>query len=153
MSKLGLKNGVVLALGAGLAATAADAGIAHFAGGAMRHPAQLVPVLFGGSALLLALAVFRTSEPWLRRLVRAVAGTAVAVGLLGTAYHGAALIRILTAGGGFDGSLLGTALVVAPPVMAPGAFAVIGAALWALASPKVHVTLRDRRRTAASAAA
>lgn len=153
MTKLGLKNGVVLALAAGLTGAAADAGIAHFAGGALKHPGQLLPVIFGATGLLLVLAVFRASAGWFRRLVRTVGAGSIAIGLIGTAYHGAALARLLTGGGHFDAGLLGTALTVAPPVMAPGAFVVIGIALWALSSPRVRLTLRDAGPKTADAAA
>lgn len=143
MKTFGLKNTTVALLGVGLVTMAVDAGIAHFAAGTMKHAGQIIPVAFGLVAVTLVCVLFK--ERWLTRLARWVGGTAMAVGALGTAYHVAALLRVLTASGSMDSSLLGMALTIAPPLLAPGAFIGLGAALWVLASPRVGITLAGRR--------
>jgi hypothetical protein len=151
IERLGLERVAVLALAMGLATMAVDAGIAHFAGRGMKHPGQLAPVIFGAAAVPLAMVAIRGSKEWFRRVVRAVAALGAGVGLVGTAFHAAALMRMVTASGTFDADIVGIALAVAPPLLAPGAFAAIGFALWGLASPRLVMSLRRPEMAAAAA--
>jgi hypothetical protein len=148
-----LKRAVIAGLAFGLVTMALDAGVAHFAGRPLKHPAQLVPVLFGAVAIGLLVSLFEKNEARLLKIARVVAGGAIAVGLLGSAYHAMAFMRMLTAGGAVDTNMIGVALSIAPPLLAPGAFAGLGAALLALSSPRVGITLAAQRHEPVLAAA
>ena len=141
----GLKRAAIAGLAFGLVTMAFDAGIAHFAGRPLKHPGQLIPIVFGAVVFGLLAALRSANEERLRKVGRAVAVAAIAVGAIGTGYHALALMRMLATGSGFDSSMLGVAISIAPPLLAPGAFAGLGAALWALASPRVGITLAAQR--------
>ena len=149
----GLKRATMTGLAFGLVTMSLDAGIAHFAGRPLKHPAQIIPVAFGAVVMGLLAALLHPDEKRLVKIARTVAVAAVAVGLLGSVYHAVAFVRMLTAGGAFDTSLIGVALSIAPPLLAPGAFAGLGAALWMLASPRVGLTLAAQRHDRALAIA
>src|SRR5712691_7573810 len=91
------KRALALALGPGAAAIGGDAAIAHFAGREMAHPAQLLPVIVGPLAALalVAVAALRLPEKWFRRGARAVGAVLIALGTVGTGFHGRALARLL----------------------------------------------------------
>lgn len=136
---LNTKRLVALGIGPGALALGLDAGIAHFAGREMRHPAQLTPVVFGIAACLaLGAAAFpRLTAAHFRTLARWVGGAAAVVGLVGTGFHLHALWFILD--GDLTMSGLAAALAVAPPLFAPAGFAGIGALVWALGNPKLEI--------------
>lgn len=150
MRGLTARRGIALAIGPGLLTVALDAAIAHFADKSMRHPAQLVPVLFGPVAMvaLLGAAIPRVSFRTFRRAVRAVGALGVGVGLTGTGFHLLALWKLLE-GAPVTREALLAALAVAPPVFAPGAFAGVGVIVWLLGSPRLtlgfDVTPRQSR--------
>src|SRR5437868_4475970 len=120
---LDAKRAIALALGPAAAAVGGDAAIAHFAGREMAHPAQLLPVTVAPLAcvVLMAVAAPRLPGQWFRRGARAVGAVLAALGTVGTGFHARALARLLQ-GSPFTWENLKTALAVAPPIMAPGAF-------------------------------
>ena len=153
MRNFGIKRAAIGGLAFGLVTMALDAGVAHFAGRPLKHPAQLIPVVFGAIAIGLVVALFEKKEARLYKIGRVVAAAAIGVGLLGSGYHAIALVRMLTASGALDTNMIGVALGIAPPLLAPGAFAGLGAALWALSSPRVGITLAAQRHESALATA
>jgi hypothetical protein len=78
--------------------------------------------------------------PTLRVLLRRLGTAAVMIGGLGTYFHLLPILRDL-----FDGPLdldaLHSAMSVAPPLLAPGGFAVLGAYLWLLGDVRVLRTV------------
>jgi hypothetical protein len=134
------KRAAAMAIGPGLAAIGADAGIAHFAGREMVHAGQLIPVLFApiGCAAMIAFAFPRVRGAWFRWAVRAVGAAAAAVGLAGTAFHLRAFLRLMD-GGRWSADLIAAALAVAPPIFAPAAFAGLGAVIYLLGSPRLAI--------------
>jgi hypothetical protein len=140
---LNTKRLVALGIGPGVLALGLDAGIAHFAGREMRHPAQLTPVVFGIAACVAlgAAGLPRLTAAHFRALARWVGGAAALVGLVGTGFHLHALWFIL-AGEPITFSGLTAALAVAPPLFAPAGFAGIGALVWALGNPKLEISFR-----------
>jgi hypothetical protein len=149
----GLKRAAIAGLAGGLVTMALDAGVAHFAGRPMKHPAQLIPIIFGAVVVALFGALSKWDGERLSKVARIVGASAAAVGAIGSAYHALALLRMVTANGGFDANLLGVAISIAPPLLAPGAFVGLGAALWMLASPRVGITLAAERHEPRLAAA
>ncbi len=152
ITKFGLKRAAALTVAFGLLTMAFDAGLSHFAGRPLKHPAQLIPVAFGALVIGLAGPLLAGDERRLFHAARVLAGTAVVMGVVGSAFHVIALCRLLTTGGAVDLSLVGVALSIAPPLFAPGAFVGLGAALWALASPRVGLTLARQPREILAAA-
>jgi hypothetical protein len=136
------KRALALALGPGAAAIGGDAAIAHFAGRDMAHPAQLLPVIVGPLACvaLLAVAGPRLPEKWFRRGARAVGALLTALGTVGTSFHARALARLLE-GEPLTWAGLKTALAVAPPIMAPGAFILLGVLIFALGNERLRIEL------------
>ena len=145
IKNFGLKRAAIAGLAFGLVTMAFDAGVAHFAGRPMKHPGQLIPVAFGAVVIGLMGALLKPNMEHLTKIARAVAVAAMAVGGLGSAYHALALLRMVTTADGFDANMLAVAVSIAPPLLAPGAFLGLGAALWALASPRVGITLAAER--------
>lgn len=145
IGNFGLKRAAIVGLAFGLVTMAFDASIAHFAGRALKHPAQLIPIVFGAVVVGMIGALLKPNEERLTKIARVVAVAAIAVGTIGTGYHVLALLRMLNTGSGLDSSVLGVAISIAPPLLAPGAFAGLGAALWAIASPRVGITLAAQR--------
>ena len=145
IKNFGLKRAAIAGLAFGLVTMAFDAGVAHFAGRPLKHPAQLIPVAFGVVVVGLIGALLKPNLERLSKIARVVAVAAIAVGGLGSAYHALALLRMVTTTDGFDGNMLAVAISIAPPLLAPGAFIGLGAALWALASPRVGITLAAER--------
>jgi hypothetical protein len=140
----GIKRAAIAGLAIGLVTMAFDAGIAHFAGRPMKHPGQLIPVVFG-VVVVGVLGALLKDEERVRKIGRVISVAAIAVGGVGSAYHALALLRMVTTGNGFDADMLAVAISIAPPLLAPGAFIGIGAALWALSSPRVGITLAAER--------
>jgi hypothetical protein len=135
------KRIVLFALGPAVLTLAGDAAIAHFAGREMAHPAQLAPVLVGPAAALVVMAGARARlQRTLARLTRIAGGVLAALGAVGTGFHLRALLRLL-AGQKLAWDTLQTALAAAPPLFAPGAFLGLGAALWLLANPALHIAV------------
>lgn len=126
------KRVALLALGPGVAAVAADAAIAHFAGREMAHPAQLLPVTVGPLAAVVLLAAVNP------KVVRAAGAVLAALGSVGTFFHARAFLRLL-AGQRLDWGVVQNALAAAPPVAAPGAFIGLGVVVWLLASPALRI--------------
>ena len=139
---LDAKRTLALVLGPGAAAIGGDAAIAHFAGREMAHPAQLLPVVVAPLACLalMAVAAPRLPDLWFRRGARAVGTVLTILGTVGTGFHGRALARLLE-GSPFTWENLKTALAVAPPILAPGAFVMLGMMVFALGSPRVRIEL------------
>ena len=131
---------VVAALVApGLLALAFDSGVAHYVGKDGSHPGQGVPVAFGvAAAMAVLIAVFVMKRPTFGWTLRAVGAISVVVGAAGSFFHGMALWESL-AEGGFTAAALEDALFAAPPLLAPAAFAGIGALLWVLVSPSLRL--------------
>jgi len=129
------KNTLMLAAAGGLVAMGLDAGINHFALRELKHLAQLAPVIFGplagGVVALLVLAGAARSAA----VARGVGVLSMALGAIGTAFHLRPFVMLL------EDSTLETALRIAPPLMAPGAFVALGALLVFAASPAVVVRL------------
>lgn len=143
LEAIGLRRLLAVGLGVGVLVMGMDAGIAHFAGRGMRHLGQLVPVVFGPlafTAMLFALGTKGRRERF-DHLARIVGGLTAGVGALGTAYHVVAFAAYF-AGKAVTLDLVGVALMLAPPLLAPGAFIGLGAVLYGLASHKVTVTMR-----------
>jgi hypothetical protein len=140
---LDAKRALALVLGPSAAAIGGDAAIAHFAGRDMAHPAQLLPVLVAPLACLALMAVAAPRLPgqWFRRGARAVGAVLAALGMVGTGFHGRALARLLE-GSPRTWENLKTALAVAPPLFAPGAFIMLGALVFVLGSPRVRIELQ-----------
>ncbi|MEQ9501440.1 MAG: hypothetical protein RIT81_31510 [Deltaproteobacteria bacterium] len=140
---VGLRRWLAVGLGVGVLVMGIDAGIAHFAGRGMKHLGQLVPVVFGPLAFFAMLFALKTRAHRERfdTLARVVGALTAGVGLLGTAYHGIAFARYF-AEGPVTNDLVQMALMLAPPLFAPGAFIGLGAVLFGLASHKVTVTMR-----------
>lgn len=144
---------VALLIAPGLLALAFDSGVAHYVGKDGSHPGQGVPVAFGiAAAAAIAIAVFALKRPTFGWTLRAVGALSVLVGGAGTVFHGLALWEDL-AGGGFTASALEDALFAAPPLLAPAAFAGIGALLWVLVSPHLRLGVVLGRREARARAA
>ena len=152
---LNAKRGAALVVAPGLLAVGADAAISHFAGKEMHHPAQLVPVVFAplACAALTAFAAPRLTALRFRRAVRWIGALGGAVGMAGTTFHLLAL-RKLMEGQPPTLAALTAALAVAPPLFAPGAFAMIGGIVWLLGNPKLelHFTVPALRGMAVRAA-
>jgi hypothetical protein len=144
----GIKRAAMAGLAFGLVTMAFDAGIAHFAGRPLKHPGQLVPVVFGAVLVGLIGALSKVNVERLSKIARAVALASIAVGVLGSAYHALAVLRMVTTTGGVDLDMVAVAISIGPPLLAPGAFAGLGAALWALASPRVGITIAAERHGA-----
>jgi hypothetical protein len=138
------KRATALVAAPGLIALAADAGLAHFAGRDMAHPGQLVPVILGPvlGVALGAAALHPGPNGTFAKALRWVGGVAVLLGGLGTAFHLRALMRLLE-GDAFTLDGLMNAIAVAPPAMAPAAFAGLGALLLALASKRVEIRVAN----------
>ena len=128
------KRAVLLALGPGVAAVAADAAIAHFAGREMHNPAQLLPVTVGP---LMALVLVAAGNP---KVVRAAGAVLSALGAIGTGFHLRALMRLLS-GQRLTWDMVQNALAAAPPVAAPGAFIGLGVVVMLLANPALRIEL------------
>ncbi len=144
IEKLGAKRFAALLLGPGIFAVGIDSAIAHFAGKGVSHPAQLVPLAYGAAALVLVVAVALPKLPasWFRRGLRVAALASAAVGAAGTFFHLRPMLEDLADEGVSLLSLEG-ALAVAPPLFAPGAFVILGALLWVIASPRVELRVVD----------
>jgi hypothetical protein len=139
-TNLNPKRLILLALAPGALVLGGDAAIAHFAGREMAHPAQLLPVTLGPlAALILMLGAWR--EEWLRRAVQVGGALLLALGGAGTAFHARALMRLLQ-GAPLTWENVTTALAVAPPIFAPGAFALVGALVLAAGNPRVRIELQ-----------
>lgn len=143
LTTIGLRRLVAAGIGVGILVLAGDAGIAHFAGRGMKHLGQLVPVVFGPVAFALLLFTLTTKARRDRfdRLARITGAATAAVGLLGTAFHVVAFLRFFE-GKAASMDLVQIALMLAPPLVAPGAFVGLGALLFGLASHRVTLTLR-----------
>lgn len=137
------KRLAALVLAPGFAALGLDAAIAHLAGRDLAHPAQLLPIVCGplGALALAAVAATRRGPRALERGLRWVGLAMTALGAIGTGFHARALLRLL-AGDALSWDGLMTALAVAPPLMAPGAFAGLGLAVFVLATPRLELRLR-----------
>ena len=133
------KQVALLALGPGVLTIAGDVAIAHFAGREMVNPAQLLPVTV---APLAAVALMAAVHPRLKaaagRIVRGAGLLLCALGVVGTGFHLRALLRLL-AGDRLTWQGLQTALAVAPPLFAPGAFIGLGALVWLLGRPEFQI--------------
>ncbi len=140
---IGLRRLLAVGLGVGILVMGLDAGIAHFAGRGMKHLGQLVPVVFGPLAFAATLFALKTKRHRARfdHLARIVGGLTAGVGALGTTYHVVAFAAYF-AGKAVTVDLVQMALMLAPPLLAPGAFVGLGAVLYGLASHKVTVTMR-----------
>lgn len=140
IGKLETKQLAALAIAPGIAAVALDVAIAHFAGREMAHPAQLLPVTIGPLAALLlgVVATARLPARTFRRGARALGGLVAALGMTGTAFHAHALLRLLQ-GTPLTWEGLTTALAVAPPLFAPGAFIGLGALVFLLGDPRLEL--------------
>jgi hypothetical protein len=136
------RKAVALAIGPGLLFLALDAGIAHFVGHEASSPAlQRVPVYYGmAAALLLVIAAFPRSRMFFAVVARTAGVVGVAVGLAGTWFHIAALLKDMD--GTYDWATLQGSLSTTPPVFAPLAFSGIGALIFVLASPKLLLRYR-----------
>ena len=126
------KRIVVLALAPGVAAIAADAAIAHFAGREMANPAQLLPVTVGPLVAVVLMAVVNP------KVVRAAGAVLTLLGTVGTGFHVRAFLRLL-AGQRVTWDAVQSALAVAPPVAAPGAFIGLGVVVYLLGSPALRI--------------
>ena len=131
------------ALGAGLAIVGlgGDVALSHFVGREMVRHAQLIPVVFaalaGGLLIVRAGAGSRDTFRW---LLRGVGAAAAVVGTLGTMFHLRPFLMLLE-DPGWTWDAIALAIRLAPPLMAPGAFAGIGLLLIGLASPRVSLRL------------
>lgn len=139
---LDTKRALALMVGPGALALGLDAAISHFAGREMKNPAQLLPLAYGALACvaLVAAAMPKVAVQHFRRALRWVGAAGIVVGLVGTGFHLNALWIILR-DEPVTMSAIWYALAVAPPVFAPAGFAAIGALVWALANPKVVISL------------
>lgn len=143
IDRLGVRKVAVVLLGVGLGTMGLDAGIEHFAGREeIKHLAQLIPVVFGGLSMfaLTSLAFAKVTKETLRKIARTVGALAMAVGATGVAFHARPLIMMVSA----DPSTLGVAMLIAPPIFAPGAFVLLGALLWVVTSEKLVIRIRPR---------
>lgn len=140
--ELGAARTVALGLAFALAVVGLEATVAHFAGRDLRSAAQLIPVGFAPLAVvgLMWVVLGRRSQRTLRFSVRAVALVAMSVGLIGSALHAAAWMRLLE-GQELTFESVELALAVAPPLGAPGAFFGIGVMLWLIVSPRISVRI------------
>src|SRR4051812_14106993 len=140
IATLTTKRALALALGPGALALGGDAAIAHFAGREMAHPAQLLPVIVGplAAVALTAVAALRLPEHWFRRGAKIVGGVLTALGTVGTTFHARALARLLE-GEPLTWNGLKTALAVAPPILAPGAFILLGALVLGLGAERLRI--------------
>ena len=148
VAKIDARRAGAIALALGTAGIGLDAAIAHFAGRDMRHPAQLVPVIAAG--LMLAVVPFamkKVREGLLRTVLRVAGGFAAIVGVLGTAFHVRAFMLLL-ADQPLTWNTIEPALACAPPLAAPGAFIAIGGLLLLLASPRLELAIKPRRKLA-----
>ena len=145
------------ALAPGLVSLAFEAYVGHYAGTTKSGASewQPVPIWFGigGFVILMALCVMKPAV--FRVGVRVVGLASLAVGVAGLGFHVWSFVADIMSKGlfGMQGEEfmdeLDTALGVAPPAFAPGAFALMGLMLYALGSRNVLVRLRlprgDRR--------
>src|SRR5438874_11099704 len=149
IKKLETKRILAMAIGPGLAGLGLDAAISHFAGrSGMVVPPQYVPVLFAPLAcvLTMAFAMPKVKAKVFSVAMRSIGAAGIVVGLLGTGFHVRALMRLLE-GLPLTWANLEPALAVAPPLFAPGAFAAIGAIVWALGSRKVVIRFAPEEGT------
>lgn len=149
---MNVKRIVMLGAAMGLLGMGMDAGISHFALRTMKHAGQLVPVVFGllAGLTLLVTALLEVTDARLRRVARIVGLAAVAVGTIGTAFHMKPFFMLLEEPG-WTLDAVEMALRIAPPLMAPGAFAVIGLVLTVIASPKLRLRWSGETRTPSGA--
>lgn len=136
------KRALALALGPGALALGGDAAIAHFAGREMAHPAQLLPVIVGplAAVALTTVAAMRLPERKFRLGAKIVGGVLTLLGATGTTFHARALLRLLE-GDALTWTNLKTALAVAPPILAPGAFILLGALIFGLGAERLRIEL------------
>jgi uncharacterized membrane protein YedE/YeeE len=87
---------------------------------------------------LTAVAALRLPEPWFRRGAKIVGGVLTALGTVGTTFHARALARLLE-GEPLTWNGLKTALAVAPPILAPGAFILLGALVFGLGAERLRI--------------
>ncbi len=127
---------VALLLAPGIAVLALDAFIEHYAGRSGEDPLQAVPVGYGAAAFfvltLCCLVRPRAAFVWGARVVGAAG---VVVGVWGAALHAKLFFEDL--GGKWTMNTVEGALDIAPPLIAPLAFALVGGALIALTWSKL----------------
>ena len=140
---------VALLLAPGLGTLALDAFVEHYAGRNGEDPLQAVPVIYGAAGFfLLALVSLlrpRAAFVWGARVV-GVSG--VVTGVWGAALHAKVFFADLD--GKWTMNTVEGALDVAPPLIAPLAFALVGAALVALTWSKLVLRIEIGKPDASS---
>lgn len=138
------RRAVALALAPGLATLGFDAFIEHYAGRSGENPLQAVPVWYGGVAFLLLSFVCvlrpRAAFTWGARIIGAAG---VVVGGWGAVLHAQLFLADLD--GKWTRNTIEGALDMAPPMLAPLAFALLGGALIALTSPRLSLRIKVGR--------
>lgn len=144
LPKIDARRAGAIALAFGLLGLGLDAAIAHFAGREMKNPAQLIPL--AAAVLMIAVVPFAWSgvaDKTLRIVLKVAGWIAVAVGVLGSAFHGRVFMMLME---GVEVSFenIEVALRIAPPLAAPGAFIGFGALLLLLANPRFELGFKAR---------
>jgi len=143
-----------LALAPGLVTLAFEAYVGHYAGSTKSGASvfQTVPVGFGLASFVILLMLCALKPNAFRIGVRVVGVVSMLVGVAGLGFHVYSFVADLAANdllaqhGDDFYDVLDTALGVAPPAFAPGAFALMGVMLFALGSRNVLVRVRLPKR-------
>lgn len=140
----GIKRALAFVLGSLFLGLALDVGIAHFVSGSGGHASQWIPVWFGGltGTLLLLVTSLVRSDLLMRGVLIIFGVLSVLVGVVGTVLHGAPLVSAVQEAGFTSENFVEALSLHAPPVLAPGAYALLGLAMLVLASPKLEVQIR-----------
>jgi hypothetical protein len=143
-SRVHTRKAVALALIPALVLLAADAWLEHFVAHDGHEPLQWIPVNFGlGASVLLALGALAPARQAFTKMARFVGGVGVLVGLSGVLFHVLPLLEQMK--GVYDWPTFAGAMQQSPPLLAPLAFAGVGAICYLLASPRLSLRIRRGR--------
>ncbi|MBK8011033.1 MAG: hypothetical protein IPK13_06755 [Deltaproteobacteria bacterium] len=138
----GTKRALAFVLGSLYPGLGLDVAIAHFVSGSGGHASQWVPVGFAGAAgILLIAASLVGSERLMSGILIIFGSLSIVVGVVGTILHGAPLMSAVSEAGFTWENFVEALSLHAPPVLAPGAYALLGLAMLGLSSKKLQIRL------------